>query len=103
MAFGVCTNCFEQISGLYKSKMENLQNCNDEICYVKHVLAPLCVFFRLMDNKSAIPSLCLFPGFQGGRGTTCLCNFPATATQKWKFPKLIFFIFLLSNMIKYPM
>ena len=30
-------------------------------------------------------------GSQGGLGTTCLCNFPASAPQKWKFPKLFFF------------
>ena len=53
MAFGVCTNC--QFSTLCRSKMENfakhffdiVTTYNDEICYVKHVLDPLCVFFTL--------------------------------------------------------
>ena len=42
-----------QFSTLYKSKMENfakhffdiVTTYNDEICYVKHVLAPFYVFF----------------------------------------------------------
>ena len=58
MAFGVCTNCsgrLRHFSTLYRSKMENfckfffdiVTTYNDEICYVKHVLDPLCVFFTL--------------------------------------------------------
>ena len=54
MAFGACTNC-KQFSTLYRSKMENFAKKifdivtahDDEICYVKHVLAPLYVFFTL--------------------------------------------------------
>ena len=50
----MCT-VLKQFSTLYKSKMENLAKhffdivttYNDEICYVKHVLDPLCVFFTL--------------------------------------------------------
>ena len=45
-----------------------------------------------------MPSLCVFHpiwvfagGSRWGRGTTCLCNFPASAAQKWTFPKLVFF------------
>ena len=34
-------------------------------------------------------------GSQGGWGTTCLCSFPASAAQKWQFPKLFFFSFLI--------
>ena len=45
----------QQFSTLYRSKMENFEKTifdivttyNDEICYVKHVLDPLCVFFTL--------------------------------------------------------
>ena len=45
----------KQFSTLYKSKMENfakhffdiVTTYNDEICYVKHVLAPFYVFFTL--------------------------------------------------------
>ena len=58
---------------------------NDEICYVKHVLDPLCVFFT--------PFGCGGGGYPRGLGhTTCLCSFLASAAQKWKFPKLIFLI-----------
>ena len=81
-------------SGLCSSKMEisetdffdALTIQNDQISYVKHVLAPLYVFFILVG--------CVWGG--GGvlpRGlghTTCSCRFPASAAQKWKFPKLIF-------------
>ena len=53
MAFGVCTNCL--FSTLYRSKMEIfakhffdiVTTYNDEICYVKHVLALFYVFFTL--------------------------------------------------------
>ena len=46
----------EQFSTLYRSKMEIFAKLffyivttyNDEICYVKHVLAPFYVFFRLL-------------------------------------------------------
>ena len=58
---------------------------NDQIFYVKHVLDPLHVFFTLFGCG----------GGGGGRDlghTTCLCSFPASAAQKWKFPKLIFLI-----------
>ena len=150
MAFGVCTNCFKQFSTLYKSKMENFAKTffdivsthNDEISYVKHVLAPSYVFFTLFGYwgrggkgsraqladavyqprqlkngnfqfnvltiqndqishvKHVLAPLYVFftllgcwggGGSQGGRGTTC-CSFPASAAQKWKFPKLIFLI-----------
>ena len=45
----------KQFSTLYRSKMENLARpifdivttYHDEICHVKHVLDPLCVFFTL--------------------------------------------------------
>ena len=58
---------------------------NDQISYVKHVLAPLYVFLTLFGCWGGVPR---------GQGTTCLCSFPASATQKWKFPKLIFFYIL---------
>ena len=82
----------EQFSTLYRSKMENfakhfldiVTTYNDEICYVKHVLAPFYVFFTLFGCWGGVS--------QGVGGTTCLCSFPASAAQKWKFPKLIFLI-----------
>ena len=69
---------------------------NHQISYVKHVLAPLYVFFTLFGCWGG------GGGFQGGRGTTCLCSFPASGAQTWKFPKLIFLILWQSKMIKYP-
>ena len=54
MAFGVCTNCLSSFPPSTAQKWKNLQfffdivtTYNDEICYVKHVLDPLCVFFTL--------------------------------------------------------
>ena len=42
----------QQFSTLHRSKMENfakhLTTYNDETCYAKHVLDPLCVFFTLL-------------------------------------------------------
>ena len=58
---------------------------NDQISYVKHVLAPLYLFFTLLGCFG------VRGGSQGGRGTTCLCSFPASAAQKRLFPKLNFF------------
>ena len=62
---------------------------NYEICYVKHVLAPVYVVFTLFG--------CWGGGSQGGQGTTCLCSFLTSATQKWKFPKLFFYILTIQN------
>ena len=77
-----------QFSSLGSSKMEmsetdffdtlNIQN--DQISYIKHVLAPLYVLFTLFG--------CVWGGgggggSQGGWGTTCLCSFPASAAQEW--------------------
>ena len=53
MAFGVCTNCsFPPSTGekwkiLEKVFFDIVTTHNDEICYVKHVVAPLYVFFTL--------------------------------------------------------
>ena len=92
MAFGVCTNCLSSFPPSTGQKWKFLQNfflCivttyNDEICYTKHVLAPFYVFFTLFGCWGGVS--------QGVWGTTCLCSFPASAAQKWKFPKLIFLI-----------
>ena len=43
MAFGVCTNCFSSLQFFF----DIVATHNDEICYVKHFLDPLCVFFTL--------------------------------------------------------
>ena len=89
MAFGVCTNCLSNFPG---QKWKILQHIffdiatlyNDAICYVKHVLDPLCVFFTLFAYGAG--------GYRGVQRTTWLCSFPALAAQKWKFLKLIFLI-----------
>ena len=63
MAYGVCTNCqTAQTSSFPPStgqKWKILQlffdivtTHNDEICYVKHVLAPLYVFFIVLTDSS---------------------------------------------------
>ena len=89
-------NLLMQFCGLGSSKMEISETDffhtstiqNDQISYVKHVLAPLHVFFTLFG--------CVCGGGGGvprGLGhTTCLCSFAASGAQKWKFPKLIFLI-----------
>ena len=73
-----------QFSSLGSSKMELsepdffdiLTIPNDQISYIKHVLA-LYVFFTLFGWVGG------GGGSQGGRGTTCLCSFPASAAQEW--------------------
>ena len=83
-----------QFSGLGSSKMEfsetdffdTLTIQNDQLSYVKHVLAPLHVFFTQF--------WCVWGGGGVPRGlghTTCLCSFPASAAQKWKFSETDFF------------
>ena len=83
-----------QLSSLGNSKMEIFKTDffyivtieNDQIPYVKHVLAPLYVFFTLFGCWGGGDS-------QGGRCTTCLCSFLASvALKKWKFLKLTFLI-----------
>ena len=86
-------NLLMQFSGLGSSKMEisetnffdTLTIQNDQISYVKHVLDPLHVFFTLFGCGGWVL-------LRGLGYTTCLCSFPASAAQKWKFPKLIFLI-----------
>ena len=90
---GLGHNLLMQLSRLGSSKMEisetgffnTLTIQSDQISYVKHVLAPLYVFFTLFGWWGG-------GGSQGVWGTTCSCSFPASATQKWKCPKLIFLI-----------
>ena len=86
MAFGVCTNCSSSFPPSTGQKWNILQNIffdivttyNDEICYVKHVLDPLCVFFTL------------FGCWGGGYPGHTTCSYPALAAQKWKFSETDF-------------
>ena len=81
MAFGV-HKLLKQFSTLYRSKMENfakrffdtVTTYNDEICYVKHVLAPFYVFFTLF-------------GCLGGDGSQCYKIMPITIVA-WSGPFL---------------
>ena len=83
-----------QFSRLNSSKMEisetdffdTLTIQNDQISHVKHVLAPFYVFFTVFGCWGG------GGGSQGVQGATCLCSFPASAAQKWKFLRLIFLI-----------
>ena len=54
MAFGVCKNCLSSFPPSTGQQWKILQiffdivtTRNDEICYVKHVLAPVYMFFTL--------------------------------------------------------
>ena len=63
MAFGVSTNCLSsfQPSTSQKWKIfakhfyDIVTTYNDEICYVKHVLAPFYVFFTLFGCWGGLP------------------------------------------------
>ena len=73
---------------------------NDQISYVKHVLAPFYVFFTLFGywgggGGGGAP--------KGSRAQLAHAVFPPRQLKKRKFPKLIFFILGPSKMIKYPM
>ena len=101
MVFGVCTNSFRPSTGQKWKIFANhffdmVTTYNDEICYVKHVLAPFYVVFTRF-------------GYWGGRAPKgCRAQpayavFPPRQLKKGNFPKLIFFILGPSKMIKYPM
>ena len=90
MAFGVCTNK-KQFSTLYRSKMENfckiffdiVTTYNDEICYVQHVLDPLCVFFNLFGCEGG--------GTKGCRAHNLIVQFSGLGSSKWNFSEIDFF------------
>ena len=91
MAFGVCTNCLSsfppstgQKREIFAKKFDIVTTHNDMICRAcfRHFL---CVFHPIWVWGG---------GSQGGRGATCWCSFTASAAQKWKFLKQIFFYIL---------
>ena len=92
MAFGVCTNCLSSFPASTGQKLKILQKKydivtthNDEISYVKHVLAPLCVFFTLFG--------CWGGGLPKGLGHNLLIQFASLGNSKMEISKTVFFIF----------
>ena len=87
-------NLLMQFSGLGSSKMEfseidffhTLTIQNDQISYIKHVLAPLHVFFTLFGCGGG-------GGTKGSRAHNLLTQFSGLGSSKMEiFPKLIFLI-----------
>ena len=58
---------------------------NDEICYVKHVLAPFYVFFTLFGCGGG-------GGPKGSRAQPAYAVFPPQHLKNGNFPKLVFLI-----------
>ena len=63
MAFGVCTNCLSSFPPSTGQKWKILQICFDivtthnyDVCYVKHFLAPLYLFFTLFGCLGGLPT-----------------------------------------------
>ena len=83
----------EQFSTLYRSKIENFCNFffdivttyNDEICYVKHVLDPLCVFFTLFGCVGG------GGGYQESRAHNLLMQFSRLGSSKMEISETDFF------------
>ena len=81
----------KQFSTLYRSKMEIfckfffdiVTTYNDEICYVKHVLDPLCLFFTLFG--------CGGGGTKGCRAHNLLMQFSGLGGSKMEFSEIDFF------------
>ena len=82
MAFGVCTNClssFPPSTGqkwkiFAKKNFDVLTTYNDEICYVKNLLDPLCVFFTLFGWGGG--------GTKGSRAHNLLMQFSGLGSSK---------------------
>ena len=116
---GLGHNLLMQFSRLSSSKLEisetdffdTLTIQNDQISYVKHVLAPLYVFFalppspstsvhRLMDSKSAIPPLCVFHSIwvmgapKGSRAQPACAVFSPHKLKNRNFRNCFFFLIL---------
>ena len=79
----------KQFSTLYWSKLENfakkidtVTTHGDEICYVKHVLDPLCVFFTLFGCWGAFPR---------GLGHNVLMQLSSLGSSKMEISKTDFF------------
>ena len=83
MAFGVCTNCLSSFPPSTGQKwkifartiFDIVTTYNDEICYVKHVLDPLCVFFTLFGCGGG-------GGTKGSRAHKLLMQFSGLGNSK---------------------
>ena len=82
MAFGVCTSSFSP-SQKWKILQKILTTHNDGICYVKHVSAPLCVFFTLFGCWGGVPK---------GPGHNLLMQFSNLGNSKMQISKTLFFL-----------
>ena len=86
----------QQFSTLYKSNLEHFAKLvfdivityNDEICYVKHVSDPLCVFFTLFG--------CWGGGSQGV-GHNLLMQFSSLGSSKMEISETDFFDILTTQ------
>ena len=89
MAFGVCTNCsssFPPSTGqkwkiFAKYFFDIVTTYNDEICHVKHVLDPLCVFFTLFGCGGG-------GGTKGCRAHNLLMQFSGLGSSKMEFSEI---------------
>ena len=95
MAFGVSTNCLSSFQPFTSQKrkifakhfFDIVTTYNDEICYVKHVLAPFYVLFTLFGCWGG-------GGLPRGLGRTqpAYAVFPPQQLKNGIFLKLIFLI-----------
>ena len=104
MALGVCTNCSSSFPPSAGQKWKILQfffdimtTYNDGICYVGHVLDPLCVLLTLFGcgGGGVAP--------KGSGVQPAHAVFPPQQQKNENFAKLIFLILWPSKTIKYPM
>ena len=88
MAFGVCTNCLSSFPPSIGQKwkifakhfFDIVTTYNDEICYVKHVLAPFYVFFTLFGCWGG-------RGLPRGLGHNLLMQFSSPRSSKMESPR----------------
>ena len=87
MAFGVCTNCLSRFPPSTGQKwkifakhfFDIVTTYNNEIYYVKHVLAPFYVFFTLFGCGGG------GGGLPRGLGHNLLMQFSSLGNSKWEF------------------
>ena len=93
MAFGVCTSCLSRFPPssqkwkiFAKVFFDIVTTYNDKICYVKHVLDPLCVFFTLFGCGGGVTKGC--------RAHNLLMQFSGLGSSKMEFSEIGFFPYL---------